>query len=541
VRPWHAALALALLAGQAAAQGGPPQGGQPPGGPPQGGLLPGEPAPGEPDPADRGLYAPSAWDLRIGAHAAELDTTRFAKFACGTNGGPPSLPIAGWTGFATCRAEPASGLHEVYFEYDDELELWAKAYGLETQAALYENTSAYAIPIIASALFDQRGFMIGLRIVSDPRVDDRVRELGVTLGGYLKARYGVEGWTCTDLPQLPGESPFAGFYEKRRCEKVAGDAVVDDDDASGAVASGAVAGGAVAAGPPHRVVLETHNYRKPGQHYFDAAARQVTQGEFRSETRLEVTLIGEIENAEARLAAIAAQAGAPSEKELRIERALDCPGCDFAGADLKRADLTGANLAGANLAGANLHAAILRGANLSGANLRGANLNGVDARQANFAGADMYEVMMFAAALDGADLSRVTLTRALAGQATMPRSSLAGAVAHAADFIAARINDADLTGADLRGSRLDGAQMTRSNFTDALLNETLMQRANLRDAILAGADIKAADLLRADLRGTNLTGADFSQSRLTFAIISGATLEGSVWTDAQLPGGFRPP
>jgi uncharacterized protein YjbI with pentapeptide repeats len=468
-----------------------------------------------PDPGDRGLYAPSAWDLQIGAHATELDTAQFAKFACGTNGGPPSRPIADWTGYGECRPEATTGFREVYFEYDDELELWAKAYGLETQAALYENTSAYAIPIIASALFDEDGFMVGLRIVSDPRVSDTVRELGVTLGGYLKARYGVDGWTCTDLPRLPGESPFVGNYEKRRCEKPA------DDE-------------------PYRLVLETHNYRKPGQHFFDAA-NQVTQGEFRSEARLEVTLVGEIEDRAARLAAIAERADEPTEKELLVRRALDCPGCDFAGADLKRADLTGANLAGANLEGANLHAAILRNANLSGANLRGTNLNGVDGRLANLSGADMYEVMMFAAAFDGADLSGVDLTRALAGQVTMPRASLVGAVAQAADFIDARLNDADFTGADLRGSRLDGAQMTRSDFTDALLNQTLMQRVNLRNAILVGADIKGADLLRADLRDSDLTNADFSLSRLTFAILSRAVLDGSVWTGAELPGGFRPP
>ncbi|MCC6983299.1 MAG: pentapeptide repeat-containing protein [Bauldia sp.] len=491
MRAWRAAMAATLLSGAVAAQDN------------------------QPHPGERGLYAPSAWDLTIGAHAAELDTEEFAKFACGTNGGPPSLPLGDWTGYAACRPEAATGFHEVYFEYDDELELWAKAYSLETQAALYQNTSAYAIPVIASALFDDRGFMTGLRLVTDPRVDSAVRELGVTLGGYLRARYGVDGWTCTDLPQLPGETPFKGFFEKRRCEKVA-------------------------AGAPHLVVIETHNYRKPGQNFLDRA-QQVTQGEFRSETRLEVTLTGPVEDAEARLAAIAAEAGEPSEKDLLVARALNCPGCDLAGADLKRADLTGANLAGANLAGANLHAAILRGADLSGANLRGVNLNGADARQANFAGADMFEVMMFAAALDGADLRQVNLTRALAGHATLPRTSLAGAVVHAADFIGARINDADLSGADLRGSCFDDAQMTRSDLTDALLNQALMRRTNLRGATLAGAEIKAADLLRADLRDTDLTGADFSQSRLTFAILSGARLEGSVWTDAQLPGGFRPP
>lgn len=92
MRAWCLGVALTLLAGPAAAQGAP-------------------------DPGERGLYAPSAWDLTIGAHAAELGTERFAKFACGTNGGPPSLPMGDWTGYSRCRPEPTTGYREVYFEY----------------------------------------------------------------------------------------------------------------------------------------------------------------------------------------------------------------------------------------------------------------------------------------------------------------------------------------------------------------------------------------------------------------------------------------
>ena len=53
------------------------------------------------------------WDLKLGAPAAALPTD-FDAYACGTNGGPPSVPLSGWSDFRRCRPE-ASGLREVYF------------------------------------------------------------------------------------------------------------------------------------------------------------------------------------------------------------------------------------------------------------------------------------------------------------------------------------------------------------------------------------------------------------------------------------------
>src|SRR5262245_1111810 len=68
------------------------------------------------------------WDLQLGAAVEQLPDG-FVDYACGTNGGPPSLPLEGWRDFRRCRAEP-SGLH---FRYDDELEYWARANNLSAQ------------------------------------------------------------------------------------------------------------------------------------------------------------------------------------------------------------------------------------------------------------------------------------------------------------------------------------------------------------------------------------------------------------------------
>ena len=298
---------------------------------------------------DRELYAPSVWDLTLGAHALQLPTSQFTEFACGTNGGPPSQRVRDWRDYQNCPAEEATGLHEVYFEYDNELELWARANNLLTQAALYQYTSISSVPVIASALFDDHGFMVGLRLVTDPRVTTEQRAMAITLGGFLEARFETAEWTCIDLPRIEGEEPFQGRYEKQRCEADWNDGIA--------------------------LMLETHNYRRPGQLLFDPVRNQPTEGAFWSETRLEMQLAGGIVDAEARLAEIMATVDdGPTERELLVAQALDCPGCDLRGADLKRANLERANLAGADLTGANLHEANLRFADLSGAILDDANI-----------------------------------------------------------------------------------------------------------------------------------------------------------------------
>src|SRR2546421_1003259 len=78
------------------------------------------------------------WDLQLGTPLEKLPD-EFIDYACGTNGGPPSIQLTGWRDVARCRPEP-SGLREIYFRYDDELEYWAKANNLLTQMAQYSGT-----------------------------------------------------------------------------------------------------------------------------------------------------------------------------------------------------------------------------------------------------------------------------------------------------------------------------------------------------------------------------------------------------------------
>ena len=460
------------------------------------------------------LYAPSVWDLVLGAHATELPVDQFTQFACGTNGGPPSTRLGDWRDYQICPAEPDTELREIYFEYDNELELWAKANSLLTQAALYQYTSISSVPVIASGLFDENGFLAGLRLVTDPRISSELRAAAISLSGFLRARFEGVDWIRKDLPRIEGEQPFQGRYEKQRCEASWEQGV--------------------------SLVLETHNYRRPGQLLFDPVLNRPTEGAFWTETRFEMHLADGVPDAETRLAEINATTSGPTETEILIAEALDCPGCDLCGANLKRANLEGANLAGADLTGANLHEANLRFADLSGAILDDANLNGADMLAARLAGASLRSAMMYSANLDGADLTEADLTQVLAGHATMSRADFTGAVMLAIDLRDSRLTDSVFVGADMRFSWFHNAQMIRADFSGARLSDTLMHSANLTRAILVGADLYYADLTSADLRFADLSDADLSFARLTRAIMTNVTTTGALWEETILPGGLDP-
>ena len=202
------------------------------------------------------------WDIQLGAKLADLPDD-FIDYACGTNGGPPATPLAGWRDFRRCRAE-ASGLREVYFRYDDELEYWAKANNFSTEMRKYSGTKVFDFPVVLGARFDEQGILAGIRIVSDPRDTSRDREEGYLLRNFLNARYGREGWDCVDLPPEDGETPVFRTFIKQRCKKT--------------IESGAIA------------EMQTTYLRKKGQAEIDPQSGRQTEGQFESMLRFELTV-----------------------------------------------------------------------------------------------------------------------------------------------------------------------------------------------------------------------------------------------------------
>ena len=204
------------------------------------------------------------WDLRLGSRVDQLPD-EFVDYACGTNGGPPSVPLKGWNDFRRCRPEP-SGLREVYFRYDDELEYWAKANNLEDQMEQYSGTKTYGFPVVVSALIDAEGVLRGIRIVSDPRDTTQNRDEAYLLRNFLTARFGRDKWQCQDLPLEDGETPVDGVFVKQSCR-------IQIDDKTTAS-------------------LATRYLRKPGQSRFDPHSGLETAGQFESTASFELVRTG---------------------------------------------------------------------------------------------------------------------------------------------------------------------------------------------------------------------------------------------------------
>ena len=210
--------------------------------------------------ADDAPARADVWTLKLGTPASALPRDAFIDYACGSNGGPPQQALTGWSDYQRCQSEP-NGLREVYFRYDDELEYWARAHRARTLIAKYAGTKVLDFAVIVSGLFDASGTLAGLRIVTDPQASPQDRKQAYTLTNFFKARYGSDGWDCTDTPPAPGETPVGSLYINRRCTKL-----VKSD---------------------MRAVLETRFLRKPGQAEFSGSGK-LTVGQFESSTRLEL-------------------------------------------------------------------------------------------------------------------------------------------------------------------------------------------------------------------------------------------------------------
>lgn len=221
----------------------------------------------------------TVWDLKIGSTQAEMPAlVEFRKYACGSDGGPPRRPLTGWADFATCPADAESGLYEVYFEYDNEVEYFLRAMD-DGRVARFVGTTDKSFPIVASALFDDGGVLRGVRVVTDPRADYtkdaffdlgtlRLREDHYLLGPFLGSQFVINPDTdCVNLPLGPDETEIGGSHTKLDCEKV--------DAAAGL-----------------RYILQTRFLRKPGQLGRDPYTGALTNGRFESWTRAEIYEVG---------------------------------------------------------------------------------------------------------------------------------------------------------------------------------------------------------------------------------------------------------
>src|SRR6266567_2390391 len=162
--------------------------------------------------------APKIWDIKLGTAVSALPLNDFVDPACGTNGGPPARVLRSFAEFAQCPLERASGLHEVWFRYDDEMEYVARARRSEIMVRQYRANSLAGQPIITSLLIDGRGLVQGYRVVNDARIEGATRIAAFGLADVFKGIAGM-GLKCTDLPLAEGERPIDDWFIKQTCEK----------------------------------------------------------------------------------------------------------------------------------------------------------------------------------------------------------------------------------------------------------------------------------------------------------------------------------
>ncbi len=214
-------------------------------------------------PASAQPLLPRIWDLQLPSPVGDLPDEEFVDPACGTNGGPPGLAIGSFERFERCHPE-ASGLREIWFRYDDEWELIARA--ARDPDAIARNNAMVVLgqPVTLSLLIDRAGLVQGYRIFTDPRADEELRAQAYGVAIAFKARFGADGWTCNDTQAAEGETPILGIFVKERCEKVADGLAI---------------------------TVESRHYYKPGQAMLDPNTGLPTVNQFESSARLQVVRV----------------------------------------------------------------------------------------------------------------------------------------------------------------------------------------------------------------------------------------------------------
>ena len=104
--------------------------------------------------------------MPLGVHVDDLPVDEFVLQACGTNGGPPSLFLDGFAEFGRCAPEPGTGLHEVWFSYDNEAEYIARALRApEEEMARFRANQLFLHPVFFSFLIDGAARRPSIRVL----------------------------------------------------------------------------------------------------------------------------------------------------------------------------------------------------------------------------------------------------------------------------------------------------------------------------------------------------------------------------------------
>jgi hypothetical protein len=144
-------------------------------------------------------------DFRIGMAVSTLPTSGYGEFACAAD---PSKKLSDWGGYQTCPASQ-DGARAVSFRYDN-----------SGSAGDESKTQVAGQPVELALLIGDNGRVIGIKIETDPHARLYMRKKAFLFGLQIRARFGEDGWTCTQQPPTPQEQPVRGVFIHEHCEKV---------------------------------------------------------------------------------------------------------------------------------------------------------------------------------------------------------------------------------------------------------------------------------------------------------------------------------
>ncbi|MCA9607468.1 MAG: DUF2169 domain-containing protein [Myxococcales bacterium] len=205
-----------------------------------------------------------------------------------------------------------------------------------------------------------------------------------------------------------------------------------------------------------------------------------------------------------------------------------------AGEPLAELDLSGADLSGMDLSGQDLTRAILRGANLEEAGLERAvlaeaNLSKANLFRARLAGADLTFADLFEANLRWVDLLGATLDDATLDGATMVQARLAEAKMRAASAIGVDLTEAVMTKGDFTDTDFERSTLVRVDATQATFRAVILEEANAE-----GANFDHALMTQVRAEGLRAKNARFGTIDAEDSFWEGAELSGADFSFARL-------
>jgi hypothetical protein len=148
-------------------------------------------------------------EFRLGMKVADLPAVGYTGFTCADQ---PSQQLADWSDYGSCAADPA-GYRGVAFRYDDSVNPRLRL------GANYGGTKVAGQPVLLALLIGSDSRIMAIRMQTDPAVRLFVHKKQFLFADQIKARYGVDGWTCQETKPKDGEEPIGGVFIHEHCDK----------------------------------------------------------------------------------------------------------------------------------------------------------------------------------------------------------------------------------------------------------------------------------------------------------------------------------